>query len=73
MEYLIIIEKSKNGYGAYPPDLPGVGVTAKTKKEALNLVKEAIQLHLEDLRTRGVKIPKPINEAVSVKVNIKAA
>ncbi len=73
MQYLIIIEKSKNGFSAYPPDIPGVGATAKTKKETISLLKEAIKLHLEDLRSRGLKIPKPTNEAASVSVNIKAA
>jgi predicted RNase H-like HicB family nuclease len=73
MEYLIIIEKSKSGYSAYPPDFPGVGITAKTKKEALSLIKEAIELHLEDLRSNGKKIPKPNNEAASVSVKVKAA
>lgn len=68
MEYLIILEKSKNGYGAYAPDLSGVGVVGKTKREVLKLIKEAIIMHLEDLRSRGSKIPKPINEAVSVLV-----
>lgn len=73
MEYIIILEKSKNGFSAYPPDLPGVGIAAKTKKEALHLIKEAIKLHLEDFRSRGLKIPKPTNEAVSISINIKAA
>lgn len=68
MEYLVILEKSKNGYGAYAPDLSGVGVIGKTKREVLKLIKEAVALHLEDLRSRGVKIPKPKNEAASVLV-----
>ena len=68
MEYLIIIEKSTNGYGAYAPDLPGIGVAGKTKKEVLKLIKDSIVLHLEDLKSRRLKIPKPQNEAVSVLV-----
>ncbi|RPI19140.1 MAG: type II toxin-antitoxin system HicB family antitoxin [Ignavibacteriae bacterium] len=73
MEYLIIIEKSKTGYSAYPPDLPGVGVTGKTKKLVLALIKEAIEFHLEDIYSSGKKIPKPKNEAATVTVKIKAA
>jgi predicted RNase H-like HicB family nuclease len=68
MEYLIIIEKSKYGYGAYAPDFPGVGVVAETRFEVLKLVKEAIELHIDDLKTHKRRIPKPRNQAVSILV-----
>ncbi len=47
MEYNIIIEKQGDVYGAYIPDLPGCGVVADTKEEALSLLKEAVQMHIE--------------------------
>jgi predicted RNase H-like HicB family nuclease len=34
MKYLVIYEKSSTGWGAYVPDLPGLGVVAKTLDEA---------------------------------------
>jgi predicted RNase H-like HicB family nuclease len=68
MEYLIIIEKSRNGFGAYAPDLPGVGVVAETRQETLKLIKEAIELHIEDLKSSGKRLPKRRNEAVSILV-----
>ena len=68
MEYLIIIEKTKGSYGAYATDLPGVGVVGETKKEAVELIKKAIQLHLEDLKTQGLRLPKPQNEVLSIAV-----
>ena len=46
-EYLIIIEKAENNYAAYCPDLPGVIATGPTKKDTLELMKEAIEFHLE--------------------------
>ena len=29
MKYLVIYEKSAEGWGAYAPDLPGLGVAAR--------------------------------------------
>lgn len=66
LEYLIIIEKSKSGYGAYAPDLPGVGVVGENREETLKLIKEAIELHIDDMKESGKRLPKPKNEAVSI-------
>lgn len=68
MEYLIIIEKSEDGFGAYAPDFEGVGVVGDTKEEVLTLIKEAIEMHIEDLKEQGIEVPEPHNEAQSVLV-----
>ena len=59
MEYLVVIEKDKGSYGAYVPDLPGCVAVAKSKPRVRKLIEEAISLHLEDMRERGEKIPRP--------------
>jgi predicted RNase H-like HicB family nuclease len=59
MKYLVIYEKSATGWGAYAPDLPGVGVAAKTIDEAKDLIREAIEFHLEGMRENGESIPTP--------------
>ena len=59
MRYAIIIEKGSTSYGAYVPDLPGCVAAAETREEALRLIREAIELHLEDLRNSGQPIPLP--------------
>jgi len=59
MKYAIIIEHSANGYGAYAPDLPGVGVVADTAQEARELIRQAITFHLDGLRQDGEPIPQP--------------
>ena len=48
MEYIIIIEKSKNGYGAYAPEFPGVGVVGDTKQEVIKLIKKSIKMHIKE-------------------------
>jgi predicted RNase H-like HicB family nuclease len=59
MKYTVILEKGDSGFGAYVPDLPGCIAAAETKDEALALIAEAIEIHLEDMRERGETIPEP--------------
>lgn len=59
MTYLIIYEKSQTGWGAYAPDLPGLGIAAETLDEAKELIRGAIEFHLEGMRANGEEIPSP--------------
>ena len=59
MKYLVVIEKGPASFGAYVPDLPGCVAVAKTRRRVKRLIREAIQLHIEDMRERGDPIPKP--------------
>jgi predicted RNase H-like HicB family nuclease len=59
MKYLVVIEKGPASFGAYVPDLPGCVAVAKTRRRVNRLIREAIQLHVEDMRKRGYPIPKP--------------
>ncbi len=59
MKYLVVFEKGPTSFGAYVPDLPGCVAVAKTRGEVKRLIREAIQLHVEDMRNRGDPIPKP--------------
>ncbi|MBK9332958.1 MAG: type II toxin-antitoxin system HicB family antitoxin [Ignavibacteria bacterium] len=70
MEYTVIIEKSKNGYGAFTPDLPGVGVVGDTKKEVIISIKKAIKMYLEEVSESGNKIPEPTTEVLKFEIAI---
>ena len=59
MKYLVIYEKSATGWGAYAPDLPGLGVAAATLEEVKELIREAVEFHLEGMREHGEPIPAP--------------
>jgi predicted RNase H-like HicB family nuclease len=59
MKYLIVYEKSATGWGAYAPDLPGLGVAGHTLEEVKNLIREAVEFHLEGMREHGESIPAP--------------
>lgn len=44
-EYLVIVEKYESGaFGAYVPELPGIGVAGETEDEVRDVVGEAIRL-----------------------------
>lgn len=57
-ESLAVIEHEGDSWGAYCPDLPGVGVVGDTRAEVEQLVRGAISF-LEALRQAGEPIPAP--------------
>ena len=68
MKYVVVYEKSQTGWAAYVPDLPGVITTGQTKKETQQLIREAIEFHLEGLREDNQPIPEPSASAEVVTV-----
>ena len=68
MKYLVVIEKGGNSYGAYVPDLPGCAVVGETREEALQLIREAIELHVTSLREQGSPVPEPASTTEFVQV-----
>ncbi len=55
--YLIIIEKSQNGYGAYCPDVPGCVAFGDTQEETRKEFLSALELHIKGLEEDGLPIP----------------
>lgn len=56
--FLIVIEKTKSGFSAYSPDVPGCIATASSRSAVEKRIREAIQFHIEGLRQEGYPIPK---------------
>jgi len=71
-EYLVVIEQEGDAWGAFCPDLPGVGVVADSRAEVERLVREAVAFHLEGLRRAGEPIPKP-SAVGTTRVRVPAA
>ncbi|MBI2844633.1 MAG: type II toxin-antitoxin system HicB family antitoxin [Armatimonadetes bacterium] len=67
-EYTVIFERGKHSWGAYVPDLPVCAAVAETREEVEKLIREAIELHIEDLRQSGEPIPEPAYFAASITV-----
>ena len=70
MRYAIIIEKSATGFAAYAPDLPGCIAAGETLEQTEQLIKEAIEFHIEGLREDGEAIPEPSSFAEYVEVAV---
>jgi predicted RNase H-like HicB family nuclease len=68
MNYVVVYEKSKTGWAAYVPDLPGVVTTGQNKQEVRSLIQEAIEFHLDGLREDRLPIPQPSAEAEVISV-----
>ena len=65
-EYAVIFEKGSNGWGAYAPDLPGLGAAAETFEEVERLIREGIKFHIECLREAGNPVPEPTTRVALV-------
>lgn len=60
----VIIEKDKEGYFAFCPELQGCYTQGDTYEEVLGNIKDAIRLHVEDRLEDGEEIPH--SESVSL-------
>ena len=56
--FLIVIEKARNNYSAYSPDLPGCVATGKTRQQAEKNMHEAIELHVRGLKEDKLPVPE---------------
>jgi len=57
--FLIVVEKAKDNYSAYSPDLPGCVATGKTKSDAEKNMHKAIELHIHGYIEDQLPVPKP--------------
>lgn len=56
----------ETSFGAYVPELPGLGVAGDSVEEVERLIREAIPLHIESLRAHGDPVPPPATVATLV-------
>lgn len=68
MKFVILIEKSRTGYSAYSPDLPGCVSTGANEAEVLRNMREAMEFHIEGLKAEGEPIPEPTTKSSYVEV-----
>ena len=63
-KFFVIIEKDKDGYYAFCPELQGFYTQGNTYEETIDNIKDAIRLHIEDRLDEGEEISQP--ESVSL-------
>ena len=73
MKYTAILEKGQeSGYVAYIPALRSCVSQGRSREEALENLKEAMQLYIEALLEDGLPVPTEVGkEAVELAVEIK--
>ncbi len=67
--YTVFIEPTETGFSAYVPDLPGCVAAASTLDETRELIKEAIEFHIEGMRMAGEIVPEPTRLVEQVEVS----
>ena len=50
------------------PDLPGCIAVGDTKEEVLEVIKEAIEFHIDGLKADGEPVPSPVSDIEFVEV-----
>lgn len=70
MRYLVVLEQGPSSFGAYVPDLPGCIAAGESEQEALQLIQEAIEFHLEGLKEEGLPVPVPHSSSRFVEVAV---
>ena len=66
--FLVVIEKAKNNYSAYSPDLPGCVATGKTREEVAYNMHAAVEMHVRGMLEDQLPIPKSYASAEYVAV-----
>jgi predicted RNase H-like HicB family nuclease len=71
-KFAVIIESGPNNYSAYVPDLPGCVAAATTLPEMRELIREAVQFHIDGMHEDGDPIPPSTSLCEYVEVEIPA-
>jgi predicted RNase H-like HicB family nuclease len=58
-KYTVFFEQTATGYSAHVPDLPGCVAAGVTLEETRQLIREAIEFHIEGMKLHGEAIPEP--------------
>ena len=70
MKRLIVCERTRTGFSAYSPDLPGCVATGATRDEVEREMREAIDFRLEGMRAGGEAVPEPSSYSTYVEVPV---
>ncbi len=69
-KYAVVIEKGERSYGAYVPDLPGCISVGDTLDEVRQMIREAIEFHIEGMLRDGDEVPEPTLQCHEVEIDM---
>lgn len=70
MRYLVILERTKTGFSAFSPDLPGCIATGTTREETEKNMRDAIAFHVEGMHQEGLELPQPHSSSTYLEVSV---
>jgi predicted RNase H-like HicB family nuclease len=68
--YTVFFEPTATGYSAHMPDLPGCVAAASTLEETRQLIREAIEFHIDGMRIHGDAVPEPTPHIEQIEVSV---
>ena len=68
IRYMVVIERGETSWGAHVPDLPGCVAVGETREEVQQLIREAIEFHIDGLEQEGLPVPVPTSAGEFVPV-----
>ena len=72
IRYMVVI-RGETSWGAHVPDLPGRVAVGETREEVRQLIREAIEFHIDGLEQEGLPVPVPTSEGEFEFVELGAA
>ena len=69
---LVIIEKGPTSYGAYSPDVPGCVAVGDTREEVEQLMREALQSHIQLMQEEHLPLPESHTDAEYMDIPLSA-
>ena len=69
-KYTVFFEPTPTGYSAHVPDLPGCVAAASTLDEVRQLMRAAIEFHIEGMRMQGEVVPEPTTHVEELEVAV---
>lgn len=73
MRYTVLLHKNREvgGYSVIVPELSGCFSQGETLQEALENIKEAIELHIEEMIEAGEEVPQETEPFVVAHVDVE--
>jgi predicted RNase H-like HicB family nuclease len=62
--FLVVYEHLTRNYGGHAPDFPGCCSTGKTLQKMREMMREALEFHLEGMAEDGDEMPTPVTVSI---------
>ena len=69
-KYTVFFEPTNTGFCAHVPDLSGCVAAASTLEDTRQLIREAIEFHVEGMRMNGEVVPSPTPHVEEIEVAV---